>query len=206
MIDPKEYLKVGQMFHGHKCPAMPLGLRVGAEAMNRLGVDRAKDKELVAYLELGDSHCAHCFGDGIQMITGCTYGKGNLFQLGYGKFALTLVDRNTNRAIRVVPKGEAQLATKNTPFFKNYREKGVKASLVPDEVVEPLIEGVLNAPVDQLLTISEIFEKKVDWPYETFQSILCENCGEVTVEPYAKLYKGKKVCQTCRDKLEAQDK
>jgi len=33
-------------FHGHKCPAMPLGIRVGLAAMNALGVGRAKNKEL----------------------------------------------------------------------------------------------------------------------------------------------------------------
>ena len=78
------------MLHGHECPAMPLGLRAGAIAMNRLGVERSRDKQLLALVELGDEHCSH--GDGVQMITGCTFGKGNIKQLGYGKFGLTLVD------------------------------------------------------------------------------------------------------------------
>ena len=34
MINPKEYLTAGQQLHGHKCPAMPLGLRAGAAAMD----------------------------------------------------------------------------------------------------------------------------------------------------------------------------
>jgi formylmethanofuran dehydrogenase subunit E len=34
MINPKDSLEFGQKFHGHKCPAMPMGLRVGAAAMN----------------------------------------------------------------------------------------------------------------------------------------------------------------------------
>jgi len=42
MINPKDWLEFGQKFHGHKCPAMPMGLRVGAAAMNALGVERAK--------------------------------------------------------------------------------------------------------------------------------------------------------------------
>ncbi len=73
MIDAREFLKAGQLLHGHKCPAMPLGLRAGAAAMNALAVARAKDKDLVAILELGDDHCAYCFADGVQMITGCTF-------------------------------------------------------------------------------------------------------------------------------------
>lgn len=43
--------------------------------MNRLGVERSPDAQLVALVELGDDHCATCFGDGIQVITGCTFGK-----------------------------------------------------------------------------------------------------------------------------------
>ncbi|MBP1779864.1 MAG: tungsten formylmethanofuran dehydrogenase subunit, partial [candidate division NC10 bacterium] len=93
MVDPKEFLEIGQRFHGHKCPAMPMGLRVGAAAMNKLGVQRAPDGQLVALVELGDDHCAHCFADGIQVITGCTYGKGNIKQLNYGKWGVTLIDR-----------------------------------------------------------------------------------------------------------------
>ena len=46
--------------------------------MNQLGVARAQNKELLAIVELGDDHCAHCFADGVQMITGCTFGKGNI--------------------------------------------------------------------------------------------------------------------------------
>lgn len=37
-------------FHGHRCPAMPMGLRVGAAAMNALGVDRAKDGQIQAFV------------------------------------------------------------------------------------------------------------------------------------------------------------
>ena len=92
MIEAREFLEAGLKLHGHKCPAMPLGLRAGAIAMNRLGVERSRDKQLLALVELGDEHCSHGYGDGVQMITGCTFGKGNIKQLGYGKFGLTLVD------------------------------------------------------------------------------------------------------------------
>jgi len=141
MIDAKEYLEAGLNLHGHKCPAMPLGLRAGMAAMNRLGVERSKDKELAAVVELGDDHCSHCFADGIQTVTGCTFGKGNLRKTGYGKFGVTLVDRKSGQAIRVVPRAEAQARMKETPFFLEYRGKGVPASRVPDSVVDPLPAG-----------------------------------------------------------------
>jgi len=34
MINANNYLEVGLVLHDHKCPEMPMGLRVGAAAMN----------------------------------------------------------------------------------------------------------------------------------------------------------------------------
>lgn len=201
MINPKEYLETGFKLHGHKCPAMPLGLRVGAAAMNALGVERATDGQLLALVELGEAHCSHCFADGIQVITGCTFGKDNIKQLGYGKFGLTLVDVANKRAVRVVPKAEVQVATKKTEFFKNYREKGIPASKVPPKVVEPLIEQVMNASDDQILVVSAIFDYVVEKPKEAFESFVCDQCEEMVVEKYGRIYDGLKVCIPCQQKL-----
>jgi len=37
MDDANEYPEAGRKLHGRKCPAMPMGLRTGAAAMNRNG-------------------------------------------------------------------------------------------------------------------------------------------------------------------------
>jgi len=88
-----ELFKAGLLLHGHKCPAMPMGLRAGTAALEALGVDRAKDGQLVALVEIDSDHCATCYADGIQVATGCTFGKGKSQKLGFGKFAMTLIDR-----------------------------------------------------------------------------------------------------------------
>jgi formylmethanofuran dehydrogenase subunit E len=201
MIDAREYLEAGLDLHGHKCPAMPLGLRAGVAAMNRLGVGRSKDKELSAVVELGDDHCSHCFADGIQTVTGCTFGKGNLRKTGYGKFGVTLVDRKSGQAIRVVPKAEAQARMKETPFFLEYRGKGVPASRVPDAVVNPLVRQVMDAPEDAILTVGRPFPMNGEKPSETFASFVCDLCGETVVEKYGRIVGGKKVCIPCQEKV-----
>ena len=201
MIKPHEYLAAGQLLHGHKCPAMPLGLRAGAAAMNALGVERSTDGQLLARVELGEHHCAHCFADGVQMITGCTFGKGNIVQLGYGKFGLTLVDKASGRAVRVVPRAEVQLATKQTPFFKEYRERGIPASKVPLEVVQPLIDKVMSAPEGEILKVGEIRPFEVPKPVESFASFVCERCGDNVVEKYGRLHEGQHVCIPCQQEL-----
>jgi len=81
----QELLKIGITFHGYKCPAMPLGMRAGLAALKELAVDRASNKELYCYCETGPAHAAACFVDGVQTATGCTFGKGNIEKLNYGK-------------------------------------------------------------------------------------------------------------------------
>lgn len=203
MVDPRVYLKAGQDFHGHKCPALPLGLRVGAAAMNALGVERAADGQLAATLELGENHCAHCFGDGVQVVTGCTFGKGNLRTLPYGKFGLTLLDRATGRAVRVVPRAEVQAAQRQASFFKDYRSQGIPASAVPDEVVDPLVERVMSLPDRQLLVIGDAVESPVASRSETFDSFTCDRCGEMVIETYGRVSGDRKVCIPCAEALRA---
>lgn len=200
MIDPKQFLEVGLFFHGHKCPAMPMGLRAGAAAMNRLGVERAPDSQLIALVELGENHCATCFADGVQVITGCTLGKGNIHRLNYGKWGLTLIDKKTGRAVRVSPRAEAMLANKHTEFFTEYREKGIPASQVPAAVVDPLVERVMQAPEEQLFTVSDIMSYHEVEPPHSFVTFVCDLCGEMTVEPYGRLLGDRRVCIPCREK------
>jgi len=40
MKELKECFALALQFHGHKCPAMPMGLRAGLAALKALGVER----------------------------------------------------------------------------------------------------------------------------------------------------------------------
>jgi len=200
MINPKEWLEFGQKFHGHKCPAMPNGLRVGAAAMNKLGVERTGDGNLHAIIETGENHCATCFGDGVQVITGCTFGKGNIEKNPMGKWGLTLIDKKTNRAVRVVPKAESMMHSKYSSFIQDYRKKGVPPTKVPAEVVEPLVKQVMDTPDDELLNISDVFDYEWTEPKHSYDTFICEECGEFTIMEYGRLKYGKKVCMACAAK------
>jgi formylmethanofuran dehydrogenase subunit E len=195
MID-KDLIAFGQKFHGHKCPAMPMGLRTALAAMEKLGVKRAPDGQLIAILELDEAHCATCFADGVQVATGCTWGKGNIKRLHYGKWGLTLIDKKTGRAVRVVPTAEAMQQSKKSEFMR-LRKSGIPASSIDDEIVDPLIESVSNAPEEQLLKVSEIFPYTVQEPEHTFETIVCQKCGETVVERNARVKDGMTVCIPC---------
>jgi formylmethanofuran dehydrogenase subunit E len=192
-----ELYRVGLALHGHKCPAMPLGLRAGLAAMETLGVGHAPDGQLTALVEIDENHCSTCFADGIQVTTGCTFGKGNIKKLGYGKFAVTLIDNKTGRSVRVVVKPEAMRRNQESEFIQ-FRRKGVPASQIDLALAEPLIEAVLKDPTEKLFEIGPVVEgKPTKMPPHAFDTILCAECGEVTVERYARVKHGQIVCIPC---------
>ena len=196
-----ELYQAGLLLHGHKCPAMPMGLRAGMAALQALGVTRAADGQLTALVEIDRDHCATCYADGIQMATGCTLGKGNIQKLGYGKFALTLIDNKTRRSVRVVTKPETIQRSKESEFI-HYRKQGVPASTIEATLVEPLVDMMLATPAEELFTIGPVTEAILapGRPHD-FNTVICTQCGEVVVERYARIKNGQIVCMPCAEKF-----
>jgi len=195
-MDTQALLEKGLWFHGHKCPAMPMGLRVSLAAMEALGVQRAGAGELVALVDLDSDHCATCFADGVQVATGCTFGKGNIQKLHYGKWGLTLIDRKQNKAVRVVPRAEVMAANKKTKFMAK-RKAGVPPTMIAEEISQPLVDRVMNMPGKQLYKISEVFDYKWEAAPHTFESVICDECGEMVVERNARIQDGRVLCIPC---------
>ena len=166
-------------FHGHKCPAMPMGLRAGLAAMKKLGVERSKDKELKVFSETGKGHAAGCFLDGVMIATGCTYGKSNIEKLYYNKMAFTLVDTITNRAVRVSLKPDFFQKALESPFVQK-RKAGVLPQDIEPEITEPLVKRILSVPEEAFLDIAEISKVDVQKTKGVFEVKACEKCGEIT--------------------------
>ncbi len=193
--------QAGLLLHGHKCPAMPMGLRAGQAALEALGVSRAADGQLTALVEIDRDHCATCYADGVQMATGCTFGKGNIQKLGYGKFALTVIDNKTGRSVRVVTKPETIQKSKESEFI-GFRKQGIPASQIDPKYVDSMVDMMLSAPAEALFNIGEVVTVKQPTPRpHDFNTVTCTQCGEVVVERYARLKNGQVVCMPCAEKL-----
>ena len=199
MMQAKDYFEVGLKFHGHKCPAMPLGLRAGAAAMNALGVERSQDKELVMIAETGDDHAAGCFVDGLMTVTGCTYGKSNIKKTYVGKMAFTLIDTKRQKAVRVQLKPEFFGKMLQSPFVQQ-RKQGVLPQDVPATVTDPLVDGVMKRAEEEFLDISPVFDYAFEKTKGTFDTELCEACGERVFVHKLQNAKGKRVCIPCAEK------
>lgn len=194
-----EYYKAGLLLHGHKCPAMPMGLRAGMAALEALGVERAADGQLSALIEIDSEHCATCYADGVMMATGCTFGKGNIRKLGYGKFVLTLIDNKSGRSVRVATRNEVIRRNQESEFIQ-FRKQGVPASKIDPTLVEPMVDFILSEPAENLYKIDPVKEVKLtpSRPHD-FNTIICSECGEVAVERYARIKNGKVVCMPCAE-------
>ncbi len=193
-MNMKELFEVGKVMHGHKCPAMPLGLRTGLAALKKLNVERAKSKELHCFVETGPFHAAMCFLDGVQVATGCTYGKANIEKLNYGKLAITLVDVKNNKKVRVSLKKDYQVKILTSKFVEQ-RKAGVEPQDISPEVIDPLIEEILSIPDEEILNIGEVKEADFTPSKGTFQWAICEKCNEVAFG--GKEIEGKFYCIPC---------
>ncbi len=185
-------------FHGHACPFMPIGYRMGTLALQKLGIEKCKDHELHVFSEMGIGHPQGCMQDGIMASTGATFGKGMIEKLFYGKVAAIFWHPDRMGAYRIFLRNEFQDKLAPHEFFA-YRKKGIEPSQIPAEVGQDIIDIVLNATNDELFDITYLpnFEYK---PIKgSFAKAKCEVCGEYTFERYLKVKEGKKVCISCAE-------
>jgi len=195
-----EMLKGAIEFHGHKCPAMPMGLRAGLEAMRILGVKRSKDKELMLLVETGVGHATGCFLDGLMFATGCTYGKGNAKKLYYHKLAFTLIDKESGRAVRVALKPDFFAKALQSPFVQQ-RKAGVAPQDIAPAIVDPLVERVMNLSPEEFLKVSEVFDYRVEKKPGVFDAKPCDSCGEMVFVDKLVEKDGKLVCIPCSQSM-----
>ncbi len=180
-------------FHGHMCPGLAIGYRVAQLALKELG-PRAADEELVAVVE-NDS----CAVDAVQVMTGCTFGKGNLIFRDYGKQVYTFIKRPSGDALRVSVKWVSPEETEEEKeawarYMKGDRT-GDTLSVVHKRKSRK-IEAVLNAGEEEPLKVTR---EKVELPPEAriFPSVRCGLCGEKVMEPRTRKKDGHTVCIPC---------
>jgi formylmethanofuran dehydrogenase subunit E len=183
-------------FHGHACPGLALGYKAAAYAMDALRAGRSDDEELVCIVE-NDA----CGVDAIQVVAGCSVGKGNLILRDFGKHAYTFVDRKYNRAIRIVQRAEP-VVQRIDPVASALREKVMGGTASPAEQKEfherqaGVIAKILGMPVEELFLVKEV-KPEIPGRAQIFASVPCASCGEMVAEHRARVRNGKSVCIPC---------
>ncbi len=195
-MDDKEILIDALKFHGHRCWASVAGVRIGLAALRALGVKRSGGTQLFGIVEIGEDHGGMCFGDGVQYATGCTFGKGNIRKELYGKLALVLIEKATNRSVRVSYKPTLQKQIGESAFMRK-RGLGVMPDEIPVEEQMELVNLVWDAPEADILTIGDLTTYKGEWFPELMGFMPCAACGELTAHAYLRVVGQKHVCIPC---------
>jgi len=183
-------------FHGHRCPAMPIGYRAGLTAMKKLGVERASNKELYLICENGPAHATACFLDGVMVATGCTYGKGNVEKMNFGKNAITLIDLKNKKEVRIAMNPEFQKKGLDSEFVQ-LRKKGVAPKDISPDALNPMLENILKADEKDLFIVGEVHDSDFKGIKGTFNWHECSICNEIVFENTVRMVDGKPVCIPC---------
>ena len=180
-------------FHGHSCPGLALGYRVSLCALRVFKV-RSEDEELVALVE--NSSCAV---DAVQIMTGCTFGKGNLIFRDYGKQVYTFIKRPSGKSVRISVHWQRPDESDGEKAMWDRYVKGDRSHKVLNFVHNrkaSKIKHILEADEKELMKVSK---GKHELPEEAriYPSIQCDRCGEKVMEPRVRVRDGKLLCMPC---------
>lgn len=155
-------------FHGHECPGLMIGYRAALYAIELLDLTFSDDEQVVCISE-NDA----CGVDAIQVVLGCSVGKGNLLFHTRGKQAFSFYNRVTGKSVRLVlkPKPEGMTREESFAYYQ---------SCAPEEMFDTMDTRI-----------------KLPEPARLFRSVACSCCGETTAESMVKLQDGKPLCLDC---------
>lgn len=155
-------------FHGHACGGLTIGYKVSLYAAELLELDFSDDEQLVCISE-NDA----CSVDAVQVMLGCSIGKGNLLFHLRGKQAYSFYNRKTGRSVRLVLKPAPEGMTK-AESFAYYQ------ALSPKDMFE-VKPTTLALPEKARL----------------FDTYTCACCGERTGANWIRFVDGKPLCLDC---------
>jgi formylmethanofuran dehydrogenase subunit E len=194
----EQQIKDTTNFHGHWCPGLAIGIRAAEWALKEMG--KSPDEEIVAVVETD-----MCGVDAIQYLTGCTFGKGNLIHVDYGKNAFTFYRRRDRKAMRLVLRPKVYGDT--GPLMRKLHHKMETQGLSEQE--ERTWKDTRAALSRRIMEsdMAEVFEFKapegpVPKKARILASLTCESCGEPVMETRTRRFNDQVLCIPCFEAVE----
>lgn len=169
----EEDLQAAQIFHGHLCHGMVMGVRMARYACATLGIeDPHSYRDLLVYVEMD-----RCASDAVSVVAGVTLGRRRLKWKDYGKMAATFVDLASDKAVRLAPRPEVPHAGRND---------------------DPLTMWTDWAD-DQLFSCTpvKVAVPPEDLPGRPTRTVICASCGEKVQDGRELEVEGKILCRGC---------
>jgi formylmethanofuran dehydrogenase subunit E len=92
-------LKEAIKFHGHLGPYLVLGILAGEEAIKKLKAKKYFGLEVKVWG--ANKKPKSCLIDGLQLSTGATYGKGNIYKLNSDEIKILIRNLENNKKIKI---------------------------------------------------------------------------------------------------------
>ena len=155
-------------FHGHECGGLTIGYKASLYAIELLKLEFSADEQVVCISE-NDA----CGVDAVQVMLGCSIGKGNLLFHMRGKQAFSFYNRKTGASVRLVlkPKPEGMTREESFAYYQ---------SCEPKDMFD-VKDATIRLPEKARL----------------FDSYICDCCGERTASNWIRLAGGRKLCLDC---------
>ena len=160
-------------FHGHHCGGLRIGYAAAEYAMKLLNIGFSDNEDVVCISE-NDA----CGVDAIQVMLGCSIGKGNLLFHMRGKQAFSFYNRKTGKSVRLVlkPRPEGMTKAESFAYYQACR---------PEEMFD-VKQATIRLPEKARL----------------FDSFTCDCCGEITGANWIRLAGNQKLCRDCYEEYD----
>ena len=149
-------------------------------------------EEIVAIVE-----CNNFFTDGIQVVTGCTFGNNALIFKDLGKTAVTVARREDGRAVRLLVRPDYR---EQMPRYPNteplFQKVVVQRQGTPEDwhrfehMWEAIARRELKTPLEDQFIIKELTITMPEYA-RIFDSVVCSQCGEQIMAPPIRGAEGK---------------
>ena len=160
-------------FHGHSCGGLRIGYAAATYAMELMNISFSDNEQVVCISE-NDA----CGVDAIQVLLGCSLGKGNLLFHMTGKQAFSFYNRATGESVRLILKPKP-------------------LDMSPEESSRYYFDRTGRELFDVMET-----RIPLPSPARIFDSYNCECCGEKTGANWIRIAGGKKLCLDCCEKYD----
>lgn len=183
-------------FHGHVCPGLTIGYIAAKAGIEKLEAERDVDEELVTIVE-NDA----CGVDAVQVLTGCTIGKGNLIYRDHAKQVFTFICRDSGKAVRVALKASFNIDDID-PEVSKLRPKVMSGTATEEENkdfrerMDVISQTMRKTPVEEMFDI-QFVDVKIPQKARIFNSVKCAKCGEMMAESRARVQNSEYVCIPC---------
>ncbi len=194
----QELLDTSSWLHGHYCPGLALGVKASAIALEKLELEHEGMEDVFVIVETNN-----CFSDGVQYVTGCTFGNNSLIFRDFGKTAATFVKRGA-KGLRITTK--ANVSENWNDQFPEYRklfEKVVKQRKGTEEDKKKMLEiakkiSHMVITIDpELLFDMEFIDVDIPRYAPIHESYTCSKCGENVMSTRTVKREGKIFCLVC---------